>query len=220
MATSFTDEHGVIHTLAMPSLCDSTDFGLTNERANRKLRIKLERDKPIVVETMPTGAVLQKTGRDRGYYFVVNPEESLLVYVMQYKKLQKNLTGIPSAVQTAVWRAIGQPLAQGIVTHVYFKQLLPMYGAIMSDKLQTEDGQRLWKDLTGQALRKRNLFVYLVDFNMQHFLHIESPFEYRIWEDDIGGYWSWNSMKHQGIRFLIANKQVPKATRMADAIAK
>ena len=204
---------------AMPSLCDSTNFGLTDVANNKSMRIKLEKDNPAVVEVMSSGAVLQKTGTDRGYYFVVEPQENLLVYVMQYKKLQKNLTGIPTAVQTAVWRALGEPLADGLVRSVYFNHLLPKYGAIMSDRIQTSRGRDLWIDLIRRSLKGTSLYVCLVDFLQQHFLHIESTFEFRIWEDDIGGYWSWNSMRHQGIRFLISTKPIPKAIRMTDAIA-
>lgn len=205
---------------AMPSLCDSTNFGLTSEDANRKLRLKLERQKPQTIETLNSGAQLQKTGKEKGYYFVVSPESNLLVYLMRYERFQRTLPKVPSAVQTAVWRAIGTKYAKNVVQHVYFKHLLPMYGAITSDRLQTEQGRYLWLDLIGQALESKKLFVYLVDFNRRDFLWIESPFELRIWEDETDGYWAWKSMKHQGLCFMISQTKIDHALRMTDAIPK
>ncbi len=200
---------------AMPSLTDSTDFGLTNDGLNRKLLDSLLKKKPKVLEDRGD-SVLYVTGNEKGYYFLV--EDQRIAYLSKYQKSNKKMVGHSTVTQVAVWLALDAPLsAGGTVTNTIFKHMLPRFGAIMSDRIQTLDGRRLWIRLLALGL-KYNYHVALADFHGRRVLEIGSMAELRLWDQIKDGIWSWNSNKHQGLRFLISKKPFPSTVPMLNDV--
>ena len=186
---------------AMPSLCDSTDFGLSKEAYNRAQgQTWLKRNPEIVLQLSTT--TLYRVGDDaNGFYFLWNPQERMVGYFMRYKVLHKTLLA-KSVTQTSVWRSLEEADAKGLTFKVIFEILLPKYKILLSDKLQTERGRDLWIDLITQSLTK-GFKVGLADFNARKVHNIASRAMLRLWDTDDSSAWSWFSNKHQGLRFFI-----------------
>lgn len=193
---------------AMPSLCDSTDFGLSNKYFNRKTGLNYLRHNPNLVKVLSTNTNLyQVEDKGNGFYFTWNTEKQLITYFMHYKMLNKKLINTPSITQTALWRMHLDGATKGLTYEMIFKVLLHKYPAILSDKLQTDDGRDFWIGLMDYALVK-SYKVGLVDFNNSKVLPISSNAALRLWLTDASATcaWSYNSLKHQGLRFVIYRK--------------
>ena len=197
---------------AAPSLTDSTDFGMNIDSSSDQFLSKLMNSKPRLLEDRGSSK-LYVTGTQKGYYFLVSSKNKL-IYFNKYIDINKGLVGKPTVTQIAVWRAMGGPLSSiGVVKSTIFRYMLPRFKILMSDRIQTLDGRRLWLDLMGTALDE-DYHVALVDFQMRKVLSLESLTELRIWDQMKDGAWSWNSNKHQGLRFLISKDPLPKSTPM------
>lgn len=197
---------------AMPSLTGDTDFDLASSSGNQKMLKYLE-SKPhslVYTETKENieGKLFTTGSATGGYYYMVSDKR--LVYCMHYKKIIKKLVGIPVVTQTAVWSDPRGVVNRGLTHDVVFGLLIPRFKVIMSDRIQTNLGQRLWLSLISNALEK-SLNVGLVDFNTHRVLTFDSNAEFRLYEErSIDGFWDWNSMKHQDIRFLISKPNIPQ----------
>jgi hypothetical protein len=194
---------------AMPSLCDVTDFGLNNSRTNKQLLTKLA-SKAVQIDPpvpLPSRMAFYKTGDSSGSFFVKELEEDILIYYMKYEVKQKNLLGCKTVTQTAVWKAEGQGLPRNFVAGVVFDILLKTFPAILSDRIQTEDGKKLWLDFMWFAL-DHGYQVALVNFNASKCVEIENGASLRLWltNESKDSPWAYNSLQHQGLRFLIRAK--------------
>lgn len=65
--------------------------------------------------------------------------------------------------QVAVWRDPLDHRTEGVTAKVFFDYLLPKTGYIITDALQTGDGERSWEIQIARAFQ-RNLFVYFISF--------------------------------------------------------
>jgi hypothetical protein len=192
-------------TLAMPSLCDATSFGLDDEAHNRKTGLAYLKRKPAVVETLDNSVLYRYGDAHNGVYFLWSSEEQLIHYYMRYKQMRK-FHGV-SVTQTSLWRSLTSADAEGLSHHVIYNYLLVQYPALVSDQIQTERGRDFWIKLLTKSLKGNKYDVSLVDFNSQQIHKIELAAELRLWltsEDD--NPWSWYSMKHKGLRFMISRK--------------
>lgn len=190
--------------LAMPSLCDSTTFGLDVEDYNRKQGLSWLKRKPQLVEELPHTKLYRVGDPHNGFFFLWDAEEQLVGYYMRYKVKTTKLHGV-SVTQTALWRSLTAKDTKGLTHHIVFDLLLKEYVALLSDQIQTERGRDFWIDLMTQAIGKYD--VSLVDFNAQLVHTILLGAELRLWlSDPDDNPWSWYSMKHRGLRFMIARK--------------
>lgn len=202
---------------AMPSLCDSTDFGLTSEEKNKEFLQKLMKRKVEILESDDKSVLYYTGSEDGGYYFLVSTKEQLLVYVSQYKKKRVIIDDIHTITQVCVWRAIGfdLPMLTGIVRRVIFQYYIPRMHRLMSDRIQTERGRDLWLDLLGIAL-SRGLHVAIIDFNAKKMLEIDSKAELRLYDSYINKLWKWNSMKHQALRLMLSDTKFRSAQSLSN----
>lgn len=190
--------------LSMPSLCDATDFGLSNEVFNRSQAVLWLKRNPNLLESIGDSSLYRIGDSANGFIFLYDPRSKFITYYIRYKTKKTKLHGL-SVTQTSLWRSLGAPDTEDITRHVVFDILLKEYPAILSDQLQTDDGRRFWIDLMGKALT-RGYQVALVDFTKQLIHPIDSYPALRIWTHETEGAWSWNSMKHRGLRFVIYRK--------------
>lgn len=86
-----------------------------------------------------------------------------LFYYVSYERMHKKIIGI-SVTQTLLWRASGHPQAQNVTSTVVFEHLLKLWPIILSDKEQTPDGEKFWRDLIARADTKGHKYG-LVDFS-------------------------------------------------------
>lgn len=191
--------------LAMPSLCDTTDFGLSDESFNRSQGLKWLKRNPTIVEKLPNSTLYRVGSHEQGFFFLWEPAEKLVGYYIRYEVKRSKFHGV-SVTQTALWRSLTSPDSEDMTRHVVFSILLEEYPAIMSDQIQTEEGRRFWLDLMTKALT-RKYKVSLVNFLSRKILDINSSAELRLLSTSSSDNpWSWNSTKHRSIRFMIYRK--------------
>ncbi len=186
---------------AMPSICDTTDFGLSNESLNKAQAVKWLARSPTTLGTIGSSCLYRVGDNNNGFIFLYNTKSQLVTYFVRYKTRLTKIEG-HTVTQTALWRALGAFDTADITRNTIFKYFLVHYPAIMSDRIQTEDGRRFWTDLMGKAL-SQGFQVCLVDLNSKTIHSIDSEDELRAWVSDEKSMWAWNSMKHQGLRFMI-----------------
>ncbi len=186
---------------AMPSLCDSTDFGLSNEDFNKSKGLGLLPGAKHIAH-VDEYDLYRSGGRNEGQFFLWDPVQELIVYYMKYKTQAKRFTG-RTVTQVNLWRSLGD-VSPGFTQHMVFGVLLKEYPAILSDSLQTENGKKFWIDLLGRAMRTGHQ-VGLVDFGSGQVSSITSKAQLRLLEQGDTA-WAWNSPRHSALRFIIYRK--------------
>jgi hypothetical protein len=191
--------------LAMPGLCDVTDFGLSNDAYNRKVAHSLLKKNPEIIFDLGDNVKVYKTGTNKGYIFLYNPEKDLIGYYVRYEEQQNSLVG-RKVTQTKLWRSLGDEKAVGVTYKIVFDYLLKKYQAIMSDRLQTENGKDFWIRLMLYAL-DRGHEVVLADLNSRTIKKIDTTHELRLITNSPVNEGPWGYMiKHQAMRFAILAK--------------
>lgn len=99
---------------------------------------------------------------DHGDRYLVMVHDKQIRYFVRVSKV--NEAGMTFARQVLVWREKSSFPAMGFAIHVFFKILLPEYGALITDVQQTEKGRDFWLLATSMVLRGEHQGkVYLLD---------------------------------------------------------
>lgn len=183
----------------MPELISATDFSLIDPVTNLNLASRLMKANKTVIEE-DNDIILFRTGNENGNIAMVDKRSQKIVYWVRFET--KNIKEIgPSVTQVILWRDVDYPRANGITEKIFFDYLLVHWGAVISDGMQTQDGQRFWRRTMGQATLKNkkvgmfNMFAKTVN-----------------WYDGVEPYSDWISSQmkawgstntHQGYRFVI-----------------
>jgi hypothetical protein len=187
---------------AMPSICDSIDFGLSEEDENRRqAKIYLKHITETFWETSTHIFFRPGNWENGGRIILYNKTRDLISYLVKFVVSSRKLTNFHKTVtQTNIWRSDTDPKVKGLAFLVFFDYLLDHYGAIMSDSIQSRDGKRFWTQMMTEADSK-NLGVALVNFN-EHKIYPKDPsIDIHTW---VQGWDTWKKgIKHQGERFLI-----------------
>lgn len=164
----------------------------------KKLQEKLKR-KPLPEGTY-SGASIHKFGDEStGYYALL--QNNTILYFVRYKRI--SFSGNNFGRQILVWRDRSSPIAVGFSKVIFFKYLLPKYSALISDQLQSANGQAFWQFRCKDAFA-RKLKVYLYDrrvhpnelLELHSIVELDS-FKHRIWGTDEG---------HKRVLLIISNK--------------
>ncbi len=97
---------------------------------------------------------------ETGYVILYDEKSSDILYFVRYKRIRHN--GFRLGRQVLVWRNSLHPSTGGFARHVFFKLLLPKYGALIADKEQTKNGAAFWTNSINEAF-SQNLYVYVLD---------------------------------------------------------
>lgn len=124
-----------------------------------------------------------------------------LVYAMQFKVAFHKFIGRQCAQQIAVWRDPTSLATKGLARHVFTDYLLQNYKTVITDSVQTPDGQRFWDERIAESLNE-GMYVYYVNLlPTREIVNIESVEQYKkiknskeIWGDET---------KHQARRIII-----------------
>jgi hypothetical protein len=128
------------------------------ERVKLYLKLKvLGKANPIYTHN---GANLYRFGDDgEGFYALVH--NGKLVYFVRHRRIRYG--GAKLGRQVLLWRdPNSDTVTNGFARLVFFKILLPRYGALIADKEQTRNGSAFWRNAMGNALDK-GLHVYFLD---------------------------------------------------------
>jgi hypothetical protein len=188
--------------LAMPGLCDVTDFGLSNEAFNtKKAKQLMARPKEEIFDLGDDVKVWRSGDEGQGNIFLYNPTVNLIGYFLHYKRMDKKLSGL-TVTQTMLWRAKQEPKANGITNRIVFDYLLRNYPAILSDRLQTIHGREFWLRLMMQAITLKHK-VNVVDYNSQKMEPVTMS-ELRLMDSGHDeDFWGFGN-RYQAIRFMIS----------------
>jgi len=203
-------EDGQSLTIAMPYLTDNENAHfakvLGNEITNRKLAKSLLKKNPQEIFDLGDGVKVYRVGTNKGYIFMYNPKEDLIGYYVQLEEQKRSLLG-KKVTQTAVWRSMEDEKADGLTYKVVFDYLLKKYPAIMSDKIQTQDGKNFWIRLMFRALNRGNKIV-LADLNLRSVEEIDMRADLRLITTNPPKDNPWGQMlKHKAMRFAIFAKE-------------
>lgn len=142
-----------------PQLIDAEDWGLSNADKNQQLYTTLT--KYHAEEKIGTYKGLDLYRR-KGQFFAINPEntEAPISYWIKTEVHRLSAANVSGITQHALWRNTDDIATTGITSYIFFKILLPQYGAIISDGLQTQDGKRFWINRISEAFDKElNIYV-------------------------------------------------------------
>lgn len=188
--------------LEAPQSIGPTEFNLDDRAINRAFAAKQMRRVTEVIEDTPDYQ-LARTGDGRhGWILLYNKHDKTADYVVQYETRNWNLLP-PTVTQCVLWRDAGSAFVRGITVRVFFDYLLQHHPAIMSDRLQTQDGNRFWITRMVDAIA-RNFRVGVVDLPRRkiNWFDPSAGIPFRDWLDDQKTYGPAALL--QGVRYLIA----------------
>ena len=124
-----------------------------------KFKSLVNTKKAVALEHYINGGILYTVGEDNaGYYFLEVDDE--VVYFVRYRQIKAG--GNTFGRQVLVARLANRAEATKVAAHVFFKYLLPRFGALCSDTEQTRHGQGFWSFVLTEAFHKK-LHVYAYD---------------------------------------------------------
>ena len=145
---------------------------------------------------------------DMGNGYLILVEDGEIVYFVRHRAIKHN--GFQLGRQVLVWRKKGSFAAAGFSSHVFFKILLPKYGALIADQEQTEDGRQFWMVATGLAFQQ-NLNVYFLDrrSSPNQLIQLQDDQELRKYKDAIWG----TTQGHRRTFVVLSNKLLTLKSR-------
>lgn len=144
----------------MPKEINATEFNLDDPKVNRRVAMdfKLDGEK---IEQVDDRLSLWTRG-NRMALLVEDPDRpTKLIYYVQWKEIFHKFVGHRAITQVAVWADKLDPRAKDIARKIFWEHLLPLYEVLMTDALQTPDGQRFWRNRVGEALEHHLRVYYL-----------------------------------------------------------
>lgn len=183
---------------------DIDDHLLNNRASNANLAYKYLADKrKVLIKELADKVGLYELPQN---YIVIdertNPPK--IIYYVKYEVQNLGYLGRKAASQVLVWRSVGFKETRGLPSRIFFDYILPKTGTIVTDYLQTNEGERFWGDRVGDALSEGN-FVYYVNFLpprvIQQIKHID---ELRSIRDIVWG----EHQKYRQRRIIITNQQL------------
>jgi hypothetical protein len=141
-----------------------TEFGLDQDDTNTKLAKEWLADKRKRPLEQLGGGQYTLYELPRAFILVDHEDQHnpKLVYAMQYKLAFHRFIGRQCAQQIAVWKDPTALITRGMATHIFGDHLLSTYKTVITDSMQTPDGQRFWDERIAEALSV-GLYVYYVN---------------------------------------------------------
>jgi hypothetical protein len=84
------------------------------------------------------------------------------LYYVQWSEIFHKLVGHRAITQVAVWADPVDPRSTGAAARIFWEYLLPIHRVLMTDALQTPDGQRFWRNRVSEAF-DHHLHVYYLN---------------------------------------------------------
>lgn len=189
--------------LEAPEAIGPTEFNLDDRVINRTFAAKQMKRVTEVIEDNADYQLARTGDGQNGWILLFNKHDQTADYVVQYRTRRWKLLP-PTVTQCVLWRSAGSIYARGITVRIFFDYLLHQHPAIMSDRLQTDAGNRFWLDRMADAI-SRKLRVGVVELNRRtiNWFDPTSGQSFRDWLDDQNTYGP--GARYQAIRYLIAN---------------
>lgn len=131
-----------------------------------------------------------------------------VLYSVEYKLHYHEYLKRTCAQQIAVWRNPKFSITKGLAENIFFNALISSYHTIISDSMQTPDGQRFWDIRISEAFDK-GLMVYYTNLKTPNeIIQVNNSYEYEeiVIDKNIWG----NIPKFQSRRMIITDTKIIK----------
>lgn len=139
------------------------EFGLKNEKYNSRIvsTILAAKNKSMI-ESFGDGRDLW---RYKNKFILIDSRLQQVLYYLSWREEHYNFFDRMVATEVLHWRNRGQYMMglSNLTQHVFFDLLLPLYGAILSDRLHTSYSEAFWVKMI-EAAFNRDIAVYYVNF--------------------------------------------------------
>lgn len=190
-----------------PKEIDSLDwFALNDPEENRKEYVKRLRGKfqykKLILKFSETAAIYQHGNE----FFCMDAKLQRITYYMSYEVAKHRKIG-NYVWQSLVWTSAVVHISylKEIPQKIFWEQLFPKFGTILTDSEQTWQGRRFWEYRIAEALEKK-LNVYYFDFAKNQLEKLNDFDELRIFQQkyNIWGEQDANALR----RMLITSKKL------------
>lgn len=101
-----------------------------------------------------------QTKNKQAFYFLLDETQTQAVYAVRYNVI--SCPGLPEACcQTSLWRDSASAQSVSIAAWVFFHKLLPRFGSVLSDGVQSNEGKAFWLRRCFEA-EELGYYVYAV----------------------------------------------------------
>ena len=192
-----------MESTSAPALADPTSFGLDSPARNKALLETLRKKPSKLLARIGLGTgeklSLLKSGAGNGSIYA--EYNGYIALHIQYHQYRYSFLPITSVTQTKLWRSEALPVTNSFSQSLFFRIMLNVSDAMLSDKEHTPDGIDFWKRRAREAMQK-NLNVALVDFGNKTYHRFTDKMELEAsLTDSWGG--GMNKTRYQQMRWLI-----------------
>lgn len=184
----------------MPQSVYPTEFDLTLHAKNRHFVDQFFATKKATPIKQYGDYTLYENARS---YALIENDTKEVVYAVKFTLTNNTYIGQVCAQQVMVWRNTKVHETEGLAKEIFFNHLLQHHKAMITDALQTEDGQRFWDKRVLEALRMGLHIYYVSLIPPREITPIRTDREFRALASnkEIWG----NDNKHQARRIIISS---------------
>lgn len=186
-----------------PQWIEPTQFNLDNPEMNKKFAADQLTKASEIIEDTADYKMIRTGDGNNGWIFLYNISKQTADYVVQYKA--RNWNWLPQTVtQCVLWNNPASQLIRNATTRMFFGYLLQNYPAIMSDRLQTDNGHRFWQRRMADAAN-RNYHIGVAN-TVKHTVNWYDPTGNLDIDDWLRGQDSFGKdERYQNMRYIVAN---------------
>lgn len=145
----------------MPKEMNATEFNLDDVKVNRRVTHDFTNNGEKI-ENVNDRLSLWQLG-NRMALVVEDPNRPLhIIYYVQWKEIFHKFVGHKAITQVTVWADKLDPRSKDIAQKIFWEHLLPIHQVLMTDALQTPDGQRFWRNRIAEAF-EHHLHIYYLN---------------------------------------------------------
>lgn len=125
---------------------------------------------------------------DKQNRYIVLVKHNAIVYFVHVSQVKDG--ALRFGRQVLLWRNTKSIYSASFPSHVFFDILLPEYGAVITDTLQTEKGKLFWQTLVALVLQKKHpgyIYFYNKDKRPLEFVEVTSVDQLNDLAPDIWG---------------------------------
>lgn len=127
----------------VPRQIDPTKFQLDDLAINRALVARQASRVTEVIEQSADYRIVRTGDGNHGWIFLDNIANQTADYVVQYAARRWNWLPL-TVTQCLLWRNPGSRFVRHLTARMFFDYLLIRFPAVLSDRLQTENGHDFW----------------------------------------------------------------------------
>ena len=164
----------------MPRTINPTDFNLSDSFTNTELAYDLLRDKSKTLLKKLDGSGKINLFECKNEFFAIDEreEEPSVIYYMKFQIKFYELLKHQAASQVEVWRNRRIGATDNLAKYIFFNELLYKRKIVITDSMQTPDGQGFWDNRVNDTLKRNDVYLYYVNFIDGKIIKIHNDLEY------------------------------------------